>query len=69
MNTYGNRMDIMKKGYLIHKKHTKVYVILCAPLSISDVSTVYYSIFGGSGNGTYLFLSIYFILFEYIYLL
>jgi len=51
MNTYGNRMDIMKKGYLIHKKHTKVYVILCAPLSISDVSTVYYSIFGGSGNG------------------
>jgi len=42
-------LDIMKKGYLIHKKHTKVFVILCSPLSISDVSTVYYSIFGGNG--------------------
>ncbi|OUM65530.1 hypothetical protein PIROE2DRAFT_7462 [Piromyces sp. E2] len=49
MNTYGNKLDIMKKGYLIHKKHTKVFVILCSPLSISDVSTVYYSIFGGNG--------------------
>jgi len=49
MNTYGNKLDIMKKGYLIHKKHTKVFVILCSPLSIADVSTVYYSIFGGNG--------------------
>ncbi|ORX58454.1 hypothetical protein BCR36DRAFT_317832 [Piromyces finnis] len=49
MNTYGNKLDIMKKGYLIHKKHTKIFVILCLPLSISDVSTVYYSIFGGNG--------------------
>lgn len=49
MNTYGNKLDIMKKGYLIHKRHTKVYVILCSPLTISDVSTIYYSIFGGRG--------------------
>ncbi|ORX76098.1 hypothetical protein BCR32DRAFT_296454 [Anaeromyces robustus] len=49
MNTYGNRIDVIKKGYLIHKKHTKVFVILCSPLTISDVSTVYYSIFGGNG--------------------
>jgi len=55
MNTYGNKLDIMKKGYLIHKKHTKVFVILCSPLSISDVSTVYYSIFGGNGIYSILF--------------
>jgi len=50
MNTYGNKLDILKKGYLIHKRHTKIYVILCSPLSISDVSTIYYSIFGGNGG-------------------
>ncbi|ORY78336.1 hypothetical protein LY90DRAFT_665063 [Neocallimastix californiae] len=50
MNTYGNQLDIIKKGYLIHKRHTKIYVILCSPISIADVSTVFYSIFGRNGG-------------------
>jgi len=49
-NNYGTKLDILKKGYLIHKRHTKIFVILCSPLSISDVSTVYYSVFGNNGG-------------------
>jgi len=42
-----NRLEILKKGYLVYKKSHKVYVMLCAPVSIADVATVYHSIFPG----------------------
>jgi len=45
--TLGNRLEILKKGYLVYKKSHKVYVMLCAPVSIADVATVYHSIFPG----------------------
>jgi hypothetical protein len=43
----GNRLEILKKGYLIYKKSHKVFVMLCAPVSIADVSTVYHYLFPG----------------------
>jgi len=43
----GNRLEILKKGYLVYKKTHKVYVMLCAPVSIADVATVYHSLFPG----------------------
>lgn len=43
----GNRLEILKKGYLVYKKSHKVYVMLCAPVSIADVATVYHSLFPG----------------------
>jgi len=45
----GNRLEILKKGYLVYKKSHKVYVMLCAPVSIADVATVYHSLFPGKG--------------------
>jgi len=48
--TLGNRLEILKKGYLVYKKSHKVYVMLCAPVSIADVATVYHSIFPGKGK-------------------
>jgi len=41
------RLEILKKGYLVYKKTHKVYVMLCAPVSIADVATVYHSLFPG----------------------
>ncbi|ORX49254.1 hypothetical protein BCR36DRAFT_353646 [Piromyces finnis] len=43
----GSRLEILKKGYLVYKKSHKVYVMLCAPVSIADVATVYHSLFPG----------------------
>ncbi|ORX83491.1 hypothetical protein BCR32DRAFT_291978 [Anaeromyces robustus] len=45
--SFGNRLEILKKGYLVYKKSHKVYVMLCAPVSIADVATVYHSLFPG----------------------
>jgi hypothetical protein len=42
-----SRLEILKRGYLIYKKTHKVYVMLCAPVSITDVATVYHSLFPG----------------------
>jgi len=41
------QLEILKKGYLIYKKTHKVFVMLCAPISITDVSTIYHSLFPG----------------------
>jgi len=54
-----NRLEILKKGYLVYKKSHKVYVMLCAPVSIADVATVYHSIFPGKGkNILFIFIKI-----------
>lgn len=44
---FGNRLEILKKGYLVYKKAHKVFVMLCAPVSIADVATVYHTLFPG----------------------